>query len=254
MARPVALVTGVGRKAGIGAAIAARLCEDGWNIATTYWPELERDLYGPGVDTQADEIVGELAVPGARAIAIEADLGVDDVPRQVFDEVERRLGTVAALIVNHTHCVVTPLLETSAASLDRHLAVNVRGVLSLIQEFARRYQPAAGPGRIVTLTSDHTVGNVAYGVSKGAADRLTDAAAFELGHLGITANAVNPGPIDTGWMNDEHRSHAAAKTPLPRSASADDAANLVAFLCSERGGWITGQLLFSNGGFRGTIG
>ena len=55
-------------------------------------------------------------------------------------------------------------------------------------------------------------------------------------------------------MNDEHRSHAAAKTPLPRSASADDAANLVAFLCSERGGWITGQLLFSNGGFRGTIG
>jgi 3-oxoacyl-[acyl-carrier protein] reductase len=251
--RQVAIVTGVGRRAGIGAAIATRLAEDGWDIATTYWPELDREMYGQHVEEEADSIVRELEGVGARARAIEVDLGVSSVP-DLFDDVERTLGGVSALIINHTHCVVNDLLHTSPESLDRHLAVNVRSVLLLIQEFARRFTRHVGAGRIVTITGDHTVGNVAYGVSKGAADRITSAAAYELGAMGITANAVNPGPIDTGWMNDDHRAHALRATPLQRLATPADAANLVSFLCSERGGWITGQLLYSNGGFRGTIG
>ncbi len=132
--------------------------------------------------------------------------------------------------------------------------MNVRAVLVLIQEFARRYRPTAAGGRIVTLTSDHTAGNVPYGVSKGAADRLTDAAAYELGRLGISANAINPGPVDTGWMKDEIRADALSKTPLGRGGTPQDTANLVSFLCSDESAWITGQLLYSNGGFRGTIG
>ncbi|WFF10150.1 SDR family oxidoreductase [Micromonospora sp. WMMD1076] len=62
---------------------------------------------------------------------------------------------------------------------------------------------AHGTGRIVSLTSDATVGNLPYGASKGALDRITLAAARELGHLGMTANAVDPGPTDTGWMTAE---------------------------------------------------
>src|SRR4051794_9786373 len=89
---------------------------------------------------------------------------------------------------------------------------------------------------------------------KGAADRLTDAAAYELGHLGISANAINPGPVDTGWMDDAIRAAALEKTPLERGGTPEDTANLVSFLCSEAGRWVTGQLLYSNGGFRGTLG
>jgi len=106
-----------------------------------------------------------------------------------------------------------------------------------------------GAGRIVAMTSDHTVNNLPYGASKGALDRITLAAAHEFAHLGITANVINPGPTDTGWMSEEIRSQVLAQTPLHRIGTAHDAANLVSFLCSPHGGWINGQLLHSNGGF-----
>lgn len=252
--RPIALVTGVGREAGLGAAIGRQLAVDGWDLATTFWSELDRRTYGDGVQDEPARVARQLEKLGAKTLTIEADLGDPLRVPSLFDEIEKSLGAVAALVVNHTHCVSSALLETRMDEFDRHLAVNVRGVLALIQEFARRYRPEAGPGRIVTLTSDHTAGNVSYGVSKGAADRLTDAAAYELGHLGITANALNPGPVDTGWMNDDIRAAALSKTPLGRGGTAQDAASVVAFLCSDQGGWVTGQLLYSNGGFRGTLG
>ena len=78
--------------------------------------------------------------------------------------------------------------------------------------------------------------------------------ARNLAALGITANAINPGPVDTGWMTDENRADTLARTPLRRGGRPEDTANLVAFLCSDQGGWVNGQLLYSNGGFRGTIG
>jgi NAD(P)-dependent dehydrogenase (short-subunit alcohol dehydrogenase family) len=106
-----------------------------------------------------------------------------------------------------------------------------------------------GDGRIIALTSDHTVGNLPYGASKGALDRITLAAAHELGHLGVSANVINPGPVDTGWMNDPIRDSGIRRTPLNRLGTPHDTANLVDFLCSPEGQWINGQLLFSNGGF-----
>lgn len=87
-----------------------------------------------------------------------------------------------------------------------------------------------------------------YGASKGALDRITLAAARELADLGITANVVNPGATDTGWMTPEQRSDVIDATPLGRIGQPSDVANLVSFLCSEDGGWINGQLLYSNGG------
>jgi 3-oxoacyl-[acyl-carrier protein] reductase len=71
-------------------------------------------------------------------------------------------------------------------------------------------------GRIISLTSDHTVDNLPYGASKGALDRITLAAAHELAHLGVTATAINPGPVDTGWMTDDLRRSVARQTPLGR--------------------------------------
>ena len=75
------------------------------------------------------------------------------------------------------------------------------------------------------------------------------AAAVELADRGISANAVNPGPIDTGWMDDEIRASGAAATPAGHLGGTDTVADLVRFLVSERGAWIRGQLLYSNGGF-----
>ena len=117
----------------------------------------------------------------------------------------------------------------------------------LIAAVAR--QAPEGDGRIVAFTSDHVVDNLPYGASKGALDRIVIAAARELGHLGVTANLINPGPVDTGWMTDEVRAHLTAMQPTGRLGTPDDAARLVGFLLSPDGRWISGQLLTSDGGF-----
>jgi 3-oxoacyl-[acyl-carrier protein] reductase len=92
------------------------------------------------------------------------------------------------------------------------------------------------------------VGNLPYGATKGALDRLVVAAARELAALGVTANVVNPGPVDTGWMSDELKAEVVAATPLGRGGTPRDTAALVSFLCSADGGWVNGQLLCSDGG------
>lgn len=87
-----------------------------------------------------------------------------------------------------------------------------------------------------------------YGASKGAADRIVLAAASEFKHKGITANVINPGATDTGWMTSELETAVKNCTLAGRVGLPDDCANLVAFLCSPEGGWINAQLLHSNGG------
>nr|WP_297548663.1 SDR family oxidoreductase [Amycolatopsis sp.] len=117
-----------------------------------------------------------------------------------------------------------------------------------MREYAQRFRGEHGTGRIVAITSDDTVGNLPYGASKGALDRITQAAAKELAGLGVTSNAVNPGPTDTGWITDGLRADIVSSTPLGRVGTPQDCANLVTFLCSPEGGWVNGQLLHSNGG------
>ena len=251
--RPVALVTGVGRRRGLGSAIVLALVGSGWDVATTFWREYdERTTWGADRDDNAG-LDDEIRRLGARHFRVEADLSDPETPSRLFDSIEHGLGGASALIVNHTESVTSGFLDTTAESFDRHYAVNVRATWLLMREFGVRFRGQAGRGRIVSLTSDHVVGNVPYGATKAAADRVTLAAAYELAHLGITANAVNPGATDTGWMNDDHRQAAKTATPLNRAATPRDAANLVTFLCSEAGSWINGQLLYSNGGARSTI-
>jgi 3-oxoacyl-[acyl-carrier protein] reductase len=140
------------------------------------------------------------------------------------------------------------ILDTTVESFDRHYAVNVRATWLLIAAFARQL-PATG-GSVVALISDHTVGNLPYGVTKGGLDRLVLASAHELADAGVRANVINPGPIDTGWMTDEIRASGIAQQPTGRRlGTPKDTANLVRFLLSNQGEWINGQLLYSNGGY-----
>jgi 3-oxoacyl-[acyl-carrier protein] reductase len=246
--RPVALVTGVGRRIGIGAAIAERLAATGWDVGFTYWRSYDgRMPWGRDVETP-DLVRQRLDELGARSHAIEADLEDVASPAAVLDRIGAQLGAVRALVMSHCESVDSGLLDTSVESFDRHFAVNARASWLLIREFAQRFQGPPGAGRIIALTSDHTVGNLPYGASKGALDRITIAAAKELSHLGVTANVINPGPTDTGWMSDEMASEFTEATPLGRLGRPADCANLVAFLCSPEGGWVNGQLIHSDGG------
>ena len=167
----------------------------------------------------------------------------------LFDRVEASLGSISALVMCHCESVDSGILDTTEESFDRHFSVNARSTWLLIREFGRRYRSGFGAGRIVAFTSDHTVGNLPYGASKGALDRITIAAAHEFANLGVSANVINPGATDTGWMSAELKSRIISETPLARLGTPEDAANLVSFLCSRQGGWVNGQLINSNGGF-----
>lgn len=248
VSRPLVLVTGVGRTVGIGAAIATRLASDGWDVATTYWTPYD-DRMPWGRQDEGPEQVGEAVRDrGARTTAVPADLSDPAAPAAVFDAVEKELGSVTALVMCHCESVDSGLLDTSVESFDRHYAVNVRASWLLLREFGGRYRGEGGRGRVVALTSDAVVGNVPYGATKGALDRVVIAAARELAHLRVTANVVNPGPVDTGWMTDELREEIRAATPLGRGGTPEDAAALVSFLLSPGGGWVNGQLLSCDGG------
>jgi 3-oxoacyl-[acyl-carrier protein] reductase len=152
--------------------------------------------------------------------------------------------------MSHGESVNSGVLDTSVASFDRHYAVNVRASWLLIAGFARQLGPEGGA--VIALTSDHTVGNLPYGATKGALDRLVLASAHELAGLGLRANVINPGPVDTGWMDDATRASAIAEQPTGRLGTPTDTANLVRFLLSPSGAWINGQLLYSNGGYPGS--
>lgn len=248
--RPIALITGASRAIGIGAAIARALARSGWDLALTFWRPYDETMPWSSDPEEVAALRAECEAAGARTVAVEADLARIDVPAHVFDAVARDLGPVTALVMSHCHSVDSEILTTTVESFDRHFAVNARATWLLVREFGKRFRGDFGSGRILAITSDHTAGNLPYGASKGAMDRIVLAAAHEFKALGICANVINPGPTDTGWMTDELMDQVRRDTPLGRVGLPEDTANLVAFLCSPEGGWINAQLLYSNGGIQ----
>lgn len=248
MPKPIALITGASRSIGIGNSIATTLAQAGWDIAITYWLPYDESMPWGCQPEEVDHLCTALKAQGANVVAVEADLAVPGVPTQIFDQIEVDLGPVTGLIMSHCHSVDSDILTTSIEAFDLHFAVNTRATWLLIKEFGKRFIGAKGDGRIIAITSDHTVGNLPYGASKGAMDRIVLAAAHEFSALGITANVINPGATDTGWMTDKQLTEFGRQVPLGRVGLPQDCANLVRFLCSNEGGWINGQLLKSNGG------
>ena len=249
--RRAALVTGASRKAGIAAAVARALAADGWDIAATGWRAFDATEPWGSRPEDAEELVAELRGLGARAAFAEADLGDPAAAERLVAWAEDELGPLSALAVAHTHSQVGDLLGTSTEEWDRHLEVNARGAFLLCAAFVRRRGAAEG-GRIVVYTSGPPLaGEVAYAASKGVLERLVLSLGAELAPRGITVNAVDPGPTDTGWLDavPELRERLTAEHPLGRLGRAEDSAALVAFLCSAAGGWVNGQVLACDGGW-----
>jgi 3-oxoacyl-[acyl-carrier protein] reductase len=247
MSRPIVLISGVGRTVGIGAGIAKKLAAEGWDLALTYWTPYDTRM--PWGEQPHDSAIleNELTALGARVLSIPGDLERPDSASEIFRAANRAFGPISALVMAHCESVNSSVLDTTIESFDRHFVVNARASWQLIRELALQV-PETG-GRIVALTSDHTVDNLPYGASKGALDRIVLAAARELAHLHILSNLVNPGPIDTGWMDESLRKFLIERQPAKRLGTPQDIANLVAFLLSPAGSWINGQLIKSDGGF-----
>lgn len=242
-----ALITGVGRRRGIGAGLAAGLAADGWDLVLSFWRPYDERLGLEAGPNDPRVLADELKSVGIQVEVAPVDLADPAGPQTLMDAAVARFGPLDALVMAHCESVDSGLLTTTVESFDRHYAVNVRATWLLLAAFARQL-PAEG-GSVVALTGDHTIDNVPYGATKAALDRLVLAAAHELGDRGLRANVINPGPIDTGWMTPELRASLLALQPTGRMGTPVDIANVVRFLLSDEGHWINGQLIHSNGGF-----
>jgi 3-oxoacyl-[acyl-carrier protein] reductase len=242
-----ALVTGVSRRSGIGFAVARRLLESGASVFVQGWAAHDAAQPWGAEPGGTESIARELGVP-----FVEADFADPVAPARVVSAARDALGPIDVLIVNHARSGLGRLSELTAEELDGFLHENVRASLLLVKEFAAQHDDSRPGGRVILFTSGQHLGpmtrEIAYAVSKGALHQVTRTLAEELADRGITVNTVNPGPTDTGWGLGEHDPGRAM--PFGRWGEPDDVARLVAWLCSDDGRWITGQVIDSEGGFR----
>jgi len=239
-----AIVTGVSRAGGIGAAIARRLHADGFSLLLTGWSAHDAtQAYGeePG---GGERIAAELGAP-----FLPVDFADPAAPARVLAAAP---GRVDVLVANHARSSRQSLHELTAEELDASFAVNARATLLLLRQFAEQHDPAQA-GRVVLFSSGQYHGampdELPYIASKAVLQQLTAALAVELAPQRITVNCINPGPNDTGYATGEQHRRVEQAMPGGRWGTPEDAARLVAFLCSDEADWITGQTIASDGGW-----
>jgi 3-oxoacyl-[acyl-carrier protein] reductase len=259
----VAIVTGANH--GIGAAVAAALAARGVRVLASYLRLPPAD--DPGTPARYDQqraadagdVAAAIRDAGGTVVAAEADLADPATPQVLFDLAEREFGPVDILVNNASGWLADTfkpaaadrfgrtLQPVTAQTFDRQFAVDARAAALLIAEFARRHVARDGDwGRIVSLTSGQGSGfpeEVSYGAAKAALVDYTLSAAQELAPFGITANALEPPVTDTGWVTDEVRAAVEASPTLVHVASPDEVAEVVAFVVSDAGRLLTGNVL-----------
>ena len=247
----VAIVTGASRLGGIGAATCRAFAAQGCSVFFTIYPKYDAVAF-PSKSTAMDseQIAAELRGMGVAAAFMEVDMAQPDCAKQILDTVEFLLGIPTILVNNAAHSAKDGFETLDAAGLDLHYAVNVRGAALLSVEFARRCPNDSG-GRIINLTSgqerEPMTGELAYAATKGAISAFTRSLAKEVASKGITVNAVDPGPTDTGWMSDQLKNQLIASNANRRLGLPEDAARLIVFLASEAARQLSGEVIHARG-------
>jgi 3-oxoacyl-[acyl-carrier protein] reductase len=255
-----ALVTGASRRAGIGFAVARRLAAYGADVFMHHHRSHDARLpWGSDPEDPAAlaDAVRETAAPGVVVAHGPGDLTANGAPARLIAQAADALGgdRLDVLVANHALSGDDgPLEAVDERMLDAHWAVNTRSVILLVQAFARLPRPADAPsGRVVTMTSGQDVRGgmpqeVCYALAKGALASSVRTLATALAPR-ITVNAVNPGPVDTGYLQGADHAAVASLFPGGRWAAPDDPARLVAWLTTDEAAWITGEVINSENGF-----
>jgi 3-oxoacyl-[acyl-carrier protein] reductase len=240
----VALVTGGAQ--GIGEAVATRLAGDGAKVAVL-------DLNAEAAMATAERI-------GVGAIGIGADVSKADQVQAAVDRVVAELGALHILVNNAGVLRDNLLFKMSEDDWDTVMSVHLKGAF-LCSKIAQQHMVAANYGRIINMSSTSALGNrgqANYATAKAGLQGFTKTLAIELGQFGVTVNAIAPGFIETamtkataervGSTIDEMRERVAASIPVRRGGLPADIANTAAFFAGEESGYVTGQVIYVDGG------
>ncbi|MUK03451.1 SDR family oxidoreductase [Vibrio cholerae] len=256
------VVTGVSRRRGIGYAVASRLAAMGATLFLHHYAPHDADQPW-GADSIEDVVAGIRALQpdGASVAHAGIDLAEHDGARRLIAEAGAALGHLDGLVCNHARSGGDGrLADLSWQDLDAHWRVNTRSTILATKHFAEQHDGREG-GRVIWMTSGQVAGpmtgEIAYAASKAALAGLTPSVADDLVDRGILLNTVNPGPVNTGYLDDETADRpletlqaVLAHCPTGRFGEPDDPARLIAWLLSDEGRWMVGQVLSTEGGFR----
>lgn len=279
-----ALVTGVSRRRGIGFATASMLAALGADVVIHHFRP--HDLDQPWGADDLDEVRAALAdalTPGARTADHHADLRDPAAIDALLDAASALTGRLDILVCNQALTGGDgSIFDMRSDGLDAHWQTNARASLLLTAGFARRRRRELGgaptgaarpgdrltdlgpfdapTGHVIWMTSGQghgaMVGEIAYATSKAALAGVTRSVARELLDVGIVLNTVNPGPVNTGYLDPDTTdrdlsgvSDWISAQPFGRVGVPDDPARLIGWLCTPAGSWVVGQVLTSDGGF-----
>lgn len=273
-----ALVTGVSRRRGIGFAVAAEFARLGASLFLHHYSPHDADQPWGGDDLDALRAdIGGMLQPEASFGDRSADLRDGSTIPPLMEAARALTGRLDILVCNHARSGGDgSLLDQTAASLDAFWQTNTRSTLLLTREFAamragaapdarpgeragRGESFAAPTGRVFWMTSGQEhgpmPGEVAYAASKAALAGVTKTVAADLLDVGVILNTINPGPVNTGYLDPETADRPLEEieawmraTPFGRYGEPADPARLIGWLATSAGAWVVGQVLTTDGG------
>ncbi len=275
----VVVITGANNPCGIGVAIAESFAKQGAKIFLHGYRGTAlkskdipatpgADLYQHYNSLPLEVVLEKIRAYGFQVDGLEGNLADPLFIAKLFDQAEKRFGFVQVLINNAATAAPSgdeglttavnagdTILASTPEKFDLPFHVNTRATLLAMTEYAKRFiAKKEKDGCIVNISTDGAnspyPGDVSYGASKLAIESYSRSAAHELGKYGIRVNIICPGPVQTGWINEDFENSLKAMIPLNRIGVPDEIADAVVFMASQQARWITGQRLWVNGGFR----